>query len=66
MKIRKTVESDKEGLLGIWLRSVRASHTFLTEDDIRSVLPQVRDLALEELELWTLTKEIGEAHRVVD
>ena len=27
------------GVLGIWEASVRASHHFLTEDDIRSLCP---------------------------
>ena len=39
-------------LLDLWLRSVRATHRFLTEDDIQSLLPIVRDQALPALELW--------------
>jgi putative acetyltransferase len=40
----------------IWLRSVRATHTFLTEEDIQSFLPLVRQ-GLPELELWVLCSE---------
>jgi putative acetyltransferase len=38
----------------IWLRSVKATHTFLTEQDIHALLPEVRDVALAKLELWVL------------
>ena len=31
------------GVLGIWEASVRASHHFLTEDDIRSLCPQAEE-----------------------
>ena len=54
MKIRPAVPSERPALLDIWLRSVRAIHTFLTEDDIQTLLPIVRDAALAELELWVL------------
>ena len=47
--------------MDIWLRSVRATHTFLTEDDIQSLLPLVRDAALPALELWVLCAESGAA-----
>ena len=40
------------GLLAIWEASVRASHHFLTEDDIRSLFPQAQD-AIRQIEtLW--------------
>jgi putative acetyltransferase len=55
----KTTELD--ALLGIWLRSVRATHTFLTESDIQELLPAVRDyLALPNAELWTLYSDESE------
>ncbi|HSP16679.1 MAG TPA: GNAT family N-acetyltransferase [Thermoanaerobaculia bacterium] len=58
MTIRRARSSDRDALLEIWLRSVRASHTFLTEDEIQSLLPSVRDyLALPDLELWVLCTE---------
>ena len=37
------------GLLAIWEASVRASHHFLTEDNIRSLLPQAQD-AIRQIE----------------
>ena len=59
MIIREALPSDHDTLLDIWLRSVRGTHTFLTEDDIQSLLPLVRDTALVELELWVLCSENG-------
>ena len=57
LMIREGVPSDRDTLLDIWLRSVRATHAFLTEQDIRSLLPRVRDRALVDLELWVLCFE---------
>jgi putative acetyltransferase len=55
MNIRRAVPADRDILLDIWLRSVRATHAFLSEDDIQLLLPLVRDcLASGELELWVL------------
>jgi putative acetyltransferase len=59
MIIREAHPGDHDALVDIWLRSVRASHTFLTEDDIQSLLPLVRDAALAELELWVLCEDGG-------
>jgi putative acetyltransferase len=59
MTIREALPTDRDALLDIWLRSVRATHTFLTEDDIQSLLPLVRG-GLFELELWVLCSESGE------
>ena len=54
MTIREAVPEDHDTLLDIWLRSVKATHNFLTEQDIQSLLPEVRDVALTRLELWVL------------
>jgi putative acetyltransferase len=52
--IRKARPEEHETLLELWRRSVAATHTFLTEEDIASLLPVVRDQALPTLELWVL------------
>jgi putative acetyltransferase len=52
MTIREALSADRDALLDIWLRSVRATHPFLTEADIPSLLPLVRDSAPAALELW--------------
>ena len=43
-----------DGLLGIWEASVRASHHFLTEEDIQSLCPQAEE-AIRQIEtLWAV------------
>jgi putative acetyltransferase len=60
MHIRRSIPTDRDALVDIWLRSVRATHSFLTEDDIQSFLPLVREhLASGDLELWVLCSESG-------
>ncbi len=59
MMIRQAHPNDRDALLNIWLRSVRATHTFLTEEDIQSLLPVVRDIALVQLELWVVFSDAG-------
>lgn len=61
MNIREAVSCDRSSLLDIWLRSVRGTHTFLTEEDIQTLLPIVRDEALVRLELWVLCSGDGQA-----
>ncbi|MEX1827417.1 acetyltransferase [Luteibacter sp. CQ10] len=52
--IRPSTPEDGERLLALWLRSVRATHTFLSEADIEALIPAVRDGALVFLEVWVL------------
>jgi putative acetyltransferase len=59
LTIREAVTLDRDVLVDIWLRSVRATHDFLTEEHIQSMLPEVRDVALPALELWVLCGETG-------
>ena len=60
MAIREAVPADRDELVDIWLRSVRATHTFLTKDDIHALLPLVRqELGGDDLELWVLTDAEG-------
>jgi putative acetyltransferase len=54
VNIRRAHPTEFDGLVDIWLRSVRATHTFLSEDDIQSLLPEVRGGALAALDLWVL------------
>jgi putative acetyltransferase len=57
--IRRAGAADRDVLVDVWLRSVRATHAFLTEQDIEALLPIVRDVALAELELWVLCERDG-------
>jgi putative acetyltransferase len=61
MTIRRAVSTDRDTLVDIWLRSVRATHTFLSEEDIQSLLlPTQKYLKSEEPELWVLCSDSGE------
>ena len=53
MTIRENRPADLGPLVDDWLRSVRSTHTYLTENDAQEMLPQVR-AALPDLELWVL------------
>jgi putative acetyltransferase len=57
--IRTATIADREALLALWLRSVRATHAFLTETDIEALIPAVRDGALVALEISVLVTEGG-------
>jgi putative acetyltransferase len=60
MEIRRAIPTDGERLLEIWLRSVRATHAFVPEEDIQAMTPHVRDyLASSEPELWVLCDDAG-------
>jgi putative acetyltransferase len=60
MDIRRATAQDGEVLLDVWLRSVQATHTFVAEKDIQSMIPQVREyLASDESEFWTLCDNSG-------
>jgi putative acetyltransferase len=60
MIIRRANPTEGDVLVDIWLRSVRATHTFLSEEDIQSLLPAARDyLTSDEPELWLLCADSG-------
>jgi putative acetyltransferase len=61
MTIRPAAAADGDGLVAIWLRSVRATHAFLTEEDIQELLPFVREeLQIQAgLDLWVLSDDDG-------
>ena len=52
MSIRKRIPAENSILVEIWLRSVRATHSFLREQDIEALYPQVRDTYLPNVEVW--------------
>lgn len=60
--IRRLRPGDRDTLADIWLRSVRATHAFLTEQDVQAIFPVVRDGVLdgEALEVWVLEFAPGE------
>lgn len=60
MHIRRALPADREILLVVWHRSVRATHTFVSPEDIRSFVPRVREyLASSEPEFWVICDDGG-------
>lgn len=60
MEIRRMLATDRNSVLGVWLGSVEATHTFVPSEDIQAMIPQVRDyLASDETEFWVLVSESG-------
>src|SRR5262249_52187475 len=55
-RIRRSQPSDHSRLVALWERSSRATHDFLSEDDITFYRPLVvQIIAGDSLELWVLT-----------
>ncbi len=46
--------NDSEILFEIWSRSVRATHHFVSEEDLEALAPEVRALGLANLDTWVL------------
>jgi putative acetyltransferase len=60
MTIRPATKEDRGSLVDIWLRSVRATHTFLSDQEIDGLIaPATGYLTSEEAELWVLCKPTG-------
>ena len=63
MTVRRARVDDRERLLTLWERSVRATHDFLSEADIVELRPFVsEELASDAFEWWVL---IGSAEAVI-
>jgi putative acetyltransferase len=60
MYIRRVRSSESDALIDIWLRSVRATHSFLTEADIQTLLPLVRDYVMSNASLSVLCASTDE------
>ena len=55
MQIRRATPKDRDVLFDVWLRSVEATHAFVSDADIQAFKPLVRDyLASNETEFWVL------------
>lgn len=60
MVIRRANPADCDILLDRWLRSVKATHTFVSAEDIQSMTPHVRTyLASSESEIWVACDTSG-------
>jgi putative acetyltransferase len=55
MRIRRATPADRETLFDVWLRSVRATHSFVSEDDMAAFIPLVREyLGSSGTDFWVL------------
>lgn len=59
IKEKKCIEAESAVLIDIWERSVRATHTFLTDDDIISIKPDVISALTNIEKLLFLVTELG-------
>ena len=60
MQIRQGTSEDRNVLFDVWLRSVEATHAFVSEEDIEAFKPLVRDyLASDKTEFWVLCDTDG-------
>ncbi|QND54126.1 acetyltransferase [Phyllobacterium sp. 628] len=59
MIIRPRENDDIPELVAIWESAVRATHHFLSEDDIQFFLPLVREEALPGMEVWVAETPSG-------
>ncbi|HEX6790029.1 MAG TPA: GNAT family N-acetyltransferase [Candidatus Krumholzibacteria bacterium] len=61
MRVRRMGAADRAPMLDLWERSVRATHHFLSEDDIVGLRPRVADaLASDAVQWWVLESTAGE------
>jgi putative acetyltransferase len=59
--IRHADIDDAERLFDLWRRSVSATHTFLSAEEIEALSPAVRALGLQTLDTWILCGAGGQA-----
>ena len=59
MIIRRATPADCEVLLDRWLRSVQATHTFVSAADIEEMTPHVRTYLSSDAELWAACDDAG-------
>ncbi len=52
MMIRPAVAADRELLLDLWERSVRATHAFVSPADVDAMIPEVREYLGGASEFW--------------
>lgn len=60
MNIRRAKSHEMDVLIDIWMRSVRATHRFLSDSDIQTLLNLVRQGILADLDLWVWSTDADE------
>ena len=53
-KIGHLTDSLKDELIGVWEKSVRSSHHFLSEEDLNYYRPRIRDIHFDAVELYVI------------
>lgn len=52
MQITTVISDDYNEIFAVWEKSVRASHTFLNEKDIQSLIPIVKETAIPGIKIY--------------
>ncbi|NIF48164.1 acetyltransferase [Enterobacter sp. Ap-1006] len=60
LTIRQANPADFDALVEIWEASVRATHDFLPEENIRALKPQVRELYMPQIPMLLAAGKTGE------
>lgn len=60
MQIVRAVKADHSQLIEIWDASVRATHDFLSEDDLATLKPLILEQYFDAVDLWCARAEGGE------
>ena len=55
-KIDQLTASLKDELIGVWEKSVRSSHHFLSEEDLDYYRPRIRDIYFDAVDLYVIRK----------
>jgi putative acetyltransferase len=58
IRLRVAVEADGPAITDVWERAVRATHTFLSEQDIAGFLPKIQDEYLPAVEVIVAVDEL--------
>ncbi len=53
-KIEYPTDSLKDELIGVWDKSVRSSHLFLSEEDLAYYRPRIRDMYFDVVDLYVI------------
>jgi len=62
MHLRRGQPFDAETLFDVWLRAVRATHSFVAEEDLQTLIPLVRSyLNSRDSEFWVLCADSEDA-----
>ena len=59
-RVRRVREDDRDPLVDLWERSVRATHHFLEDRDVVALRPLVaEELAGDDVDWWVLESDVG-------